>query len=110
MPESFMHDGGAKGDALLPAARQASGDQLFLAFESREIENPAFLLFEFFRGDTVDAAEEIQVLGDGEVVVERKLLRHIADLLADFGGAKLAAPPLQAAYFPWRLPADRIAS
>ena len=44
-----------------------------------------------FRGNAVDAAEEVQVLRDREVVVERKLLRHVADLLPDFSRAKCAA-------------------
>ncbi len=34
-------------------------------------------------GDTVDAAEEVDVLFHREVVVERELLRHVTDVLFD---------------------------
>ena len=34
-------------------------------------------------GDAVNPAEEIDVLFHGEIVVERELLRHVADVLAD---------------------------
>ena len=42
-------------------------------------------------GNSVDAGEEFEVFGDRQVVVERKLLRHVADLLPYLRGTKAAA-------------------
>src|SRR5262245_50342025 len=78
----LVHDGRAEGDTLLPSSGQTAGDLTPLAFEPRKREYPALFLFALLVGHTVDAREEIQVLFYREVVVERKLLRHIADLLA----------------------------
>ena len=36
-------------------------------------------------GEAVDAGIEIHVLGDGEVLVQAKLLRHVTDVAADLG-------------------------
>ena len=41
----LVHDGRAKGHALLPAAGQAAGDLILLALEAGEREHPANLFF-----------------------------------------------------------------
>src|SRR5258708_31980543 len=94
----LVHDGAAERKALFPSPRQTAGDLLFLALKSGKIEHPAFFLFKLFRGHAVDAAEEIQIFRDRKIVVERKLLRHVADLLPDFGRAK-CAPPARKLHF-----------
>ena len=62
-------------------------------------ERPLDAVFEFGGGHAVEAGEEAQVLDDGEVVVEREFLRHVADVLAHgFGlAADVEARNLRAA-------------
>ena len=76
-----MHDGGGKGEALLPAARQCARE---LVGPVGEIE-----FFERLRNDpsgplqSVDRGDELQILADREVFIEAEALRHIADLQLD---------------------------
>src|SRR5207249_9231705 len=77
----LVHDRRAKRHALLPPARQAARQLTALALEARELEHPALAGRPPTRRHAVDAGEEVEVLVDGEVVVERELLRHVADLL-----------------------------
>ena len=55
---------GAESDALLPAARQAAGNLSLLAFKAGEPQDPAPLIVAFFFGNSVDAGEELEVLGE----------------------------------------------
>src|ERR1039458_5925298 len=71
----FVHDGGAEGDALLPATRQTARDLVFLSFEPREREHPADLLVALALEHAVDASEKGEIFPDGHVVVERELDR-----------------------------------
>src|SRR6476660_5380846 len=85
-----MQDRGAERNALLPAAWKTTRDLVLLPFQSREFENPALLLVAFLVGDSVHAGEKVQVLVDTQIVVERELLRHVADLLAHALGPQSA--------------------
>src|SRR5262245_39722011 len=84
----LVHDGRAEGYALLPSSGQTACDLTFFPFESRKREYPALLIFALPVGHAVVAREETQVIFSREVVVERKLLRHIADLPAHGAGAQ----------------------
>ncbi len=86
----FVHDGSAEGDTLLPAARQTASDLVFLPFESRERQHPADFLVALTLGHSVDASEKAEILSDGHIVVERELLRHVTDLLANAFRAQVA--------------------
>ena len=54
-----------------------------LLFEAGHFQDEIFsLVAQVFR-HAVDAAEESDIFLDGEVVVEREFLRHVADVAAD---------------------------
>ncbi len=91
----FVQDRRAEGNALLPALRQAAGQLVFFALQTRERKDPALLLFALLFRNAVDSGEKVQVFLDGHVVIERKLLRHVADLFPDFGRAESTGLPGQ---------------
>ncbi len=78
----LVHDRGAEGHALFPAAGQAAGELVLLALESRERHHPLLHLVAFPLVDAVHSREEVEILVDREIVVEREFLRHVADALA----------------------------
>src|SRR5262249_9788137 len=86
----LVHDRRAERDALLPPAGQAARDLLASTLEARERQDPADLLLTLAVGDSVDAGEEPEILADRQVVLERELLRHVADPLAYLFGAEVA--------------------
>ena len=78
---------GGHGQALLVAARKLAAE---LAGDGAELElghRPVDPLATPRAVQAIGAGEEVEVLGDRELGVERELLRHIADLLARRGGA-----------------------
>ena len=85
----LVHDGRAEGHALLPATGQTSRELSALALEAGELEHPALARLADLARHLVDAREKVEVLVDREVVVERELLGHVAELLADVLGAQL---------------------
>ena len=76
--------------ASSPAAGCRSADLLAPPDPENEITQRIFSARSSL-GHAVDAGEEFEVLVDREVVVERELLRHVADLLAHLRGTKAAA-------------------
>ena len=86
----LVHDGRAERHALFPAAGQAADQLMLLALETGKLEHPANLLLPLVLGHTVDAGKEVQVLIDGQIVVQRKLLRHVADSLAHVRRTQMA--------------------
>src|SRR5262245_58994385 len=85
-----MHDRRAESHALFPSARQAAGDLILSALDPRKREHPPLFLFTLLVRHAVNAGEKVQILSYGDIVVERKFLRHIADLLAHPAGAHAA--------------------
>ena len=81
-----MHDGAAQRQALLPAAGQQLGDGGAAVGEARHAQHVLLAFRAHVFGDAVNPAEEVDVLFHGEIVVERELLRHVADVLADLFG------------------------
>jgi hypothetical protein len=78
-----MHDGAAQGQALFQAAGQQPCDGGAPVDETRHAQHVFFALRTQMLGNVVNPAEEIDVLFHGEVVIERELLRHVADIPAD---------------------------
>ena len=87
----FVQDRRAERHALFPSLRQAADQLNFSALQPRERNHPAHFLRALVFGNAVDAGEEFEVFRDRQVVVERKLLRHVADLLPHLGGTQAAA-------------------
>src|SRR5262249_52017105 len=75
--------GGARRQPLLHAARPAARERAALALAARELQPPLLASRPPIARHPVDAGEEIEVLLDREVVVERELLGHVAELLPD---------------------------
>src|SRR5262245_6647531 len=54
---------------------------MLLALEARKLQHPRDLVAALLRRHTVHASEEIEVLVDRQIVVQRKLLRHVPHAL-----------------------------
>jgi hypothetical protein len=74
---------GGQGQALLPATRQRPGQLLLARGQAQLLQR--LVHGRFAVGHFEQPCDEVQVLANGEVVVEAKLLRHIADLALDGG-------------------------
>ncbi len=74
-------DAGAERQALLPAARQLAGQLALAALQAQPLDGGARLPGGV--GEAVDAGDELQVLQDRQVLVEREALRHVADVVLD---------------------------
>src|SRR5689334_12742646 len=74
-----MHDGRSESDSLLPATGQAARNLILSAFESGKRKHPAQLLLALVFRYAVNTSEEVEVLFDRKIVVQRKLLRHVTD-------------------------------
>jgi hypothetical protein len=75
-----------QGEPLFPAAGQSSGELLATLDHAEAFQT-------FFHGgfalrDFVKARDEIQILLDAQILVERKLLRHVADVFFDLGALR----------------------
>ena len=77
-----MQHRAAQCKALLPPSRKRAGDQILLAFEVRHFQRPFNSFFEFVRRHAVEAGEQANVFDHLEIVVGRKLLRHVTNILA----------------------------
>ena len=82
----LVQDGAAKGEALLPAAREFGGARMPVVLQPRHGEHPVLARGLLIAGQAIDAAVEIDVLLDGEFVVEREPLAHVADARLDLLG------------------------
>ena len=72
----------AQRQALLPSARKRAGNEILLALEIGHLKRPFDAFLKIFRRNAVEPGEESQVFDHLEIVVERELLRHVADVLA----------------------------
>src|SRR5262249_15429620 len=77
----LMHHGATKRDSLLPATRQAAGQKIAFAFQSRDLQYPTLLLFALLARHSINSGKEVEVFFDRQIVVQRKLLRHVTDAL-----------------------------
>src|ERR1051325_10496820 len=78
-----MHYCRAKRYSLFPSSRQTTRHQITLAFKAGYFQHPFFLLFALLARHMVDPGKEVQVFLDRQIVVQRKLLRHITNALSD---------------------------
>ena len=75
----FVEDGATKREALAPSAGQIACERVFASQQARHLEHELAARHETFTRQSVDAAEELDVLIDRQRLVERELLRHVAD-------------------------------
>src|SRR6267143_4997720 len=68
----FVQHGAAEGEALLPSAGKLRSQAIQIRCEAVELDNFVDAALEVRGLQTVDAAVELQVLRDGQVVVETK--------------------------------------
>src|SRR6266568_2060696 len=66
----FMQHGAAEGQTLLPSTGKLRGQAIQVRSEAVECD------------DFVDAAVELQIFGDGQIVIKTEILRHVADAFA----------------------------
>ena len=76
-----VHDAGGEGQTLFPAAGEFARELVPARGEAEALERGAHGSARV--GQAVEAGDEIEVLLDGEVLVERELLSHVADLVLD---------------------------
>src|SRR5690606_19581085 len=77
----LVHDAGGEREALLPAARQRARELVLPIGQSESVERPVDIVAP--RRELVEPRDEVEVLPDREVLVEREALRHVADLALD---------------------------
>src|SRR5581483_8374489 len=53
-------------------------------------QHPSFLFATLLKRNAIDAGEEVEVLLDREIVIERKFLRHVSDAAAHGAGTQRA--------------------
>src|SRR5258706_4529162 len=99
----LMEHGAAESETLLPAARKLRGQAIQIGCEAVELDNFIDAALQARGLQAVDAAVELQVFRDGQVVVEAEVLRHVADALAH--GFRLG-PPVET-FHPDRSPPHR---
>ncbi len=78
-----VHHGGGERQALLPTARELAGQPGAVRADAGQLDRPLAALLEDRPLEAVDVGEEVEVLEHREVLVERELLRHVADAAAD---------------------------
>ncbi len=79
----LVEDRAAERQPLLPADGQRPGQAALAAGEAGQAQDPGQATVDGLSGETVGAAEKADVLGHGQVLVERELLGHVADDLFD---------------------------
>src|SRR5467141_2175851 len=78
----LMQHGAAESKALLPATGKLRGQAIQIGCEAVELDNFIDAALQARGLQAVDAAIELQVFRDGQIVVEAEVLRHVADALA----------------------------
>src|SRR5688572_30656676 len=74
-----MQDGAAERESLPPAAGQLAGEGIATVGQARHVEHERAPIVEAAAAQAVDTAKEPDVLVHGERLVQRELLRHVAD-------------------------------
>ena len=77
----LVQDRGGQRQALLPAAGQAAGELALAVGEAQPIDCLGYPPAASVHG--IEAADEVEVLPDREILVEAEALRHVADLTLD---------------------------
>ena len=79
----LVENGAAEREPLAPAGRERAGERALAAAKTGHVEHEGAPRGEPIRVEPVDAAEERDVLIDGQLLVEREALRHVADAALD---------------------------
>src|SRR5258708_27540362 len=79
----LVQHGAAEGEALLPAAGKLRGQAIQIGREAVELDNFVDAALQARGLQAVDAAVELQVFRDGQVVVQAEVLRHVTDAFAN---------------------------
>src|SRR5713226_8356654 len=89
----LVQHGAAEGEALLPATGKLRGQAIQIGCEAVDLDNFVDAALQARWLQAVNAAVELQVFRDGQIVVQAEVLRHVADALANgFGiGANVEA-------------------
>lgn len=82
----FVHDGAGERQALLQAERQILGGLAGMAAEIEDIGHQLDAFAPALPAKAIDAGEEFEVLRDRQIAIKREFLRHVAELVAGFGG------------------------
>ena len=77
----LVQHGGGQRQALLPAARERAGELVRAVGEAEPLQRLGHPLAPPVQG--VEAGDEVEVLPDGEILVEAEALGHVADLALD---------------------------
>ncbi|VGP40910.1 hypothetical protein SB00610_02110 [Klebsiella quasipneumoniae subsp. similipneumoniae] len=88
-----MHQRAGQRQPLLIAERQLVGGVAGNAVQTEGIAHAGDFVILRPAAQAVDAGEKAQVLLDAEVAVQRKFLRHIAQMLTRLAGADLKIHP-----------------
>src|SRR5262245_48409625 len=78
-----MENGAPQRQSLLPAYRKQARHRFASAFQTSHAENIRLPFGSLRLRNVIDSAEEVDVFRNAEVVIERKLLGHVADGLLD---------------------------
>ena len=78
-----MHQRTSHREALSPAAGEKRGAAVDVGLEMSNGDQLVTALLQLFVGQAVEFPGKNQVLVHGQLVVERKLLRHVADHFLD---------------------------
>src|SRR6266436_9219407 len=84
----LVQHGAAESEALLPATGKLRGQAIEVGSEAVELDNFVDAALQARWLEAVDAAVELQVFRDGQIVIETEVLRHVADMLADGFGIR----------------------
>jgi len=82
-----------EGQALLPSAGKLGGETIEIRLQTVELDDFIHAALEPVGRQAVDAAVELKIFGDGEIVVETEPLRHIADVLTHGSGSVRTSMP-----------------
>src|ERR1700676_494657 len=80
----LMEHGAAQREALLPATGKLGGQAIQIRPKAVELDDFSDATLEAIGRQTIDAAIELKIFRDGQIVVQAELLRHVADALAYF--------------------------
>src|SRR5712664_1016179 len=78
----FVQHGAAEGKTLLPPARKLRSEPAEIRAEAIELDDFIYASLQTLGRQAVDAAVELKILRDREIVVEAESLRHVANVLA----------------------------
>src|SRR5713226_7855905 len=84
----FMQHGAAERQTLLPSTGKLRGQTIQVRSEAVECDDLLDAALEARGFEAVDAAVELQIFGDGQIVIKTEILRHVADALAHCFGIR----------------------